>query len=146
MGRREAAFSNEPQTIRDLMTDTDDLVGRADARAESYRQGGPSSEHTAALLDELAAALRASRAERDEARDLLAAWSKQNKHAQDAAEARETALKARVAVLETALEPFDLLAAYLQEHAPAASDNDEVGGVSVSMLRRARSLAQGETT
>ncbi|MBX9911219.1 MAG: hypothetical protein K2Z25_21255 [Beijerinckiaceae bacterium] len=141
------------------MTDTDELAGRGEAVLLRAMDGAgtlpakdsvkvrPADWHAMeAFVREAVAALRASRAERDEARDLLAAWSKQNKHAQDAAEARETALKARVAVLETALEPFDLLAAYLQEHAPAASDNDEVGGVSVSMLRRARSLAQGETT
>ncbi len=50
------------------------LVERLRDRAESYRMGGPSSEHTAALLDEAAAALAAERAahaetkrERDEA-------------------------------------------------------------------------------
>lgn len=34
------------------------LVKRLEARAESYRSGGPSSEHTAAILDEAARAIR----------------------------------------------------------------------------------------
>lgn len=38
---------------------TEALVERLEERAASYRQGGPSSEHTAALLDDAAAALRA---------------------------------------------------------------------------------------
>lgn len=38
------------------------LVERLRERAESYRMGGPSSEHTAALLDEAATALSTERA------------------------------------------------------------------------------------
>lgn len=40
-----------------------DIVKRLRERAESYRMGGPSSEHTAAMLDEAAAAIEAQRAE-----------------------------------------------------------------------------------
>lgn len=36
-----------------------ELVERLRNRAESYRMGGPSSEHTAALLDEAAARIEA---------------------------------------------------------------------------------------
>jgi hypothetical protein len=35
----------------------DDLIERLRERAESYRQSGPSAEHTAKLLDEAAIAL-----------------------------------------------------------------------------------------
>jgi hypothetical protein len=37
---------------------TEALVERLEERAASYRQGGPSSEHTAALLDDAAATIR----------------------------------------------------------------------------------------
>jgi chromosome segregation ATPase len=54
------------------------LVDELRARAASYRQGGPSSEHTAALLDKAAdelttlqSRLEAVKAERDAARELL---------------------------------------------------------------------------
>lgn len=52
------------------------LVERLRERAESYRMGGPSSEHTAALLDEAATALtteRAAHAETKRERDELKA-------------------------------------------------------------------------
>lgn len=48
---------NLPQRLRD--------------RADSYRQSGPSAEHTAVLLDEAADALEAARAEVDRQRRIL---------------------------------------------------------------------------
>lgn len=39
-----------------------DMVERLRERAESYREGGPSSEHTAAMLDEAAREIEALRA------------------------------------------------------------------------------------
>lgn len=48
-----------------------ELVGRLRERAESYRMGGPSSEHTAALLDEAAARIEALEAENAELRKKL---------------------------------------------------------------------------
>lgn len=42
-----------------------DIVDRLHQRAESYRLGGPSSEHTAALLDEAAAAIASAEASAD---------------------------------------------------------------------------------
>jgi hypothetical protein len=42
-----------------------DLVDRLHSRAESYRSGGPSAEHTAALLDEAAVALASAEASAD---------------------------------------------------------------------------------
>lgn len=43
-------------------TEAGGLVERLRDRAESYRMGGPSSEHTAAILDEAATALASERA------------------------------------------------------------------------------------
>lgn len=40
------------------MTDPMELVGRLTQRAADYRTGGPSSEHTAIMLDEAAACIR----------------------------------------------------------------------------------------
>lgn len=40
------------------MTDSMELVGRLTQRAADYRTGGPSSEHTAIMLDEAAACIR----------------------------------------------------------------------------------------
>lgn len=47
------------------------LVERLRERAESYRMGGPSSEHTAALLDEAATALASERAAHAETKRAL---------------------------------------------------------------------------
>lgn len=98
---------------------TDDLTQlRAELRerAASYRLGGPSSEHTAALLDRAADALDALQAERDEARAHI------RKQAEDIMtlgalvyapgnppvewKARAEAAEARVTALEKGLEPF----------------------------------------
>lgn len=43
----------------------DDLIERLHHRAESYRQSGPSAEHTAALLDEAATAVASAEAAAD---------------------------------------------------------------------------------
>lgn len=48
-----------------------ELVERLRNRAESYRMGGPSSEHTAALLDEAAARLEALEADKARLREAL---------------------------------------------------------------------------
>lgn len=50
------------------MSDEIKPAERLEKRANSYRFGGPSSEHTAKLLEEAAFALRTALAERDEAR------------------------------------------------------------------------------
>jgi hypothetical protein len=44
---------------------SDDIVERLQQRAESYRSGGPSSEHTAALLDEAAITIASAEASAD---------------------------------------------------------------------------------
>lgn len=54
-----------------------ELVKELRERAESYRMGGPSSEHTAALLDDAAARIEALEAENKrlgEALDDLLSW------------------------------------------------------------------------
>ena len=58
-----------------------DIVEQARNRAISYRECGPSAEHTAAMLDELAfhverlrAELAAMREQRDEAHGLIRNW------------------------------------------------------------------------
>lgn len=51
------------------MTDHSDLIARLQDRAASYRLGGPSSEHTALLLDQAAIALSSQSLSLSEARD-----------------------------------------------------------------------------
>lgn len=53
-----------------------ELVERLRNRAESYRMGGPSSEHTAALLDEAAARIEALEADKARLREALAPFAK----------------------------------------------------------------------
>ena len=55
------------------------LVDRLRERAESYRMGGPSSEHTAALLDEAATALTTERAAHAETRRALDALDRMSR-------------------------------------------------------------------
>jgi predicted Zn-dependent protease len=50
------------------MTDHSDLIARLQDRAASYRLGGPSSEHTALLLDQAAIALSSQSLSLSEAR------------------------------------------------------------------------------
>ncbi len=52
-----------------------ELVERLRERAESYRMGGPSSEHTAALLDDAAARIEALEAEKARLREALAPFA-----------------------------------------------------------------------
>lgn len=51
------------------MTDHSDLIARLQDRAASYRLGGPSSEHTALLLDQAAIALSSQSLSLSEARE-----------------------------------------------------------------------------
>lgn len=51
------------------MTDHSDLIAKLQDRAASYRLGGPSSEHTALLLDQAAIALSSQSLSLSEARE-----------------------------------------------------------------------------
>jgi hypothetical protein len=50
------------------MSDYAELVRRARERADSYRQSGPSAEHTAKLLEEMALAIESLQAKKRAAR------------------------------------------------------------------------------
>lgn len=54
-----------------------ELVERLRERAESYRMGGPSSEHTAALLDDAAASIEALEAENAQLREALEPFARE---------------------------------------------------------------------
>lgn len=95
------------------------LVERLRERAESYRMGGPSSEHTAALLDEAATALAAKDAElaaKEEARAEQWRLRREAGGSRDVARAacdtmrieRDEA-RAQLAEARKALEPFALV-------------------------------------
>ena len=134
------------------------LVERLRDRAESYRMGGPSSEHTAAILDEAATALEAQAAELAAKEEARAEQWRQRREAggsRDVARAACDTMRierddARAALAEArkALEPF---ARNVELIHPGAQDHDRLcdygsqfnGTPTVGQARAARRALTG---
>lgn len=97
--------------------DRKDLVERLRERADSYRQSGPSAEHTAILLDESAAEIEGLRRELSDADEALPlAYTMGAEHSKGASSEELDRLRRELEEARRALEPLRSDRAYIIGH------------------------------